>query len=352
MLQLRRPLRRRGRRRQRRASAFVRLRARSTCSSTTRRRRRGFLDPATGGRRHRDHRHAARRRRVHLPQPARVRPGRRLRAARRRPRRRRAAARLEAERVLAGADPARALHRRERPRRRRGCATGSAATGARAASDFHWWCTEAPRPSSAISRSTSRRATRSSSSSATSIYDLWCRCWSSHWADCDPGDSASVSASRSGGLRSFRTGGDGASQLRPPERPRASVLSSSSASSSNSTPYFSASAAYSSSSDVLARSSWPGGHDHRIPGRTPQDRTASASAPLRSGDDDPSSRRAPKIRELTLMAFYRLARHAASSFPRRPCGAPGLGNQPGVRRCPAPTPVRSRSAAGRPGRRT
>ena len=46
---------------------------------------------------------------------------------------------------------------------------------------------------------------------------------------------------------------------------------------------------------VSSSSSCSGDHDHRIPGRTPRDRTASACALLRSGDDDPSSRRAPKL---------------------------------------------------------
>ena len=67
-------------------------------------------------RRSTDHHHAPRRRCLHLLEPARVRGRRRLRAAHRRPRGRRTATRLEAERVLAGADPARAPHRRQRPR--------------------------------------------------------------------------------------------------------------------------------------------------------------------------------------------------------------------------------------------
>ena len=63
-----------------------------------------------------DHHHAPRRRCLHLLEPARVRGRRRLRAAHRRARGRRTPTRLEAERVLAGADPARAPHRRQRPR--------------------------------------------------------------------------------------------------------------------------------------------------------------------------------------------------------------------------------------------
>ena len=115
VLQLRRPLRRRGRRRQR-GEGVRPAAARADAVPPGGDRARVPRRRRAGRRRWPRHRHPPRRRRLHLPQPARLRPRRRVRAARGRPRRRRAPARLEAERVLAGADPPRALDRRERSR--------------------------------------------------------------------------------------------------------------------------------------------------------------------------------------------------------------------------------------------
>ena len=101
------------------------------------------------GERRRRHRHPPRRRRLHLPQPARVR--RRARAAPSTAPRssRRAVHGPEARGVLAAPAAPGRRHRRLRPRHLDACASGSGATGARAAQEFHWWCTEPPRPSSA-----------------------------------------------------------------------------------------------------------------------------------------------------------------------------------------------------------
>ena len=119
VLQPRRPLRRRRRHRQPHATCraahpgtvaipqegpYPNEAARATKGSSRRRR--------TRGRRFTRHDHAGRRRRMHLPQPGRIRRRCRLRTAHRRTGGRRAADGLEAVGVLAGAAAARALDRR------------------------------------------------------------------------------------------------------------------------------------------------------------------------------------------------------------------------------------------------
>ena len=211
-----------------------------------------------------------RRRRLHLPQPPRVR--RRVPAARcTSPRSRPASARSTGSRTCAGSCRCGSSTRPTRTATsRRGCATGSAATGATAATTSTGGAPRRRRPTSASEPVYVSARDEIVELVGAPIYDLLVSRWSClDWVPRPP------ALPTSGQLRRRRH-------------------SSSSASSSNSTPYLSAIAAYSSSSEgsssvvVVAC-----GHDHRIRGRTPQVLTASACALLRSGDDDPSSRRAP-----------------------------------------------------------
>ena len=175
LLQLRRPLRRRRRRRQRRRAA--------SCASSPRHMQfhaeagdAGLPRPGEPSDDGSDHGHPAGRRRVHLPQPARVRRRRRLRAAHRRARGRRAAARLEAERVLAGADLRLEHSTDENGHVTSRCASGSAATGARAATTSTGGAPRRPTRSSAtepVYRSAHGRHRRARRRSA--VYDQMVR---------------------------------------------------------------------------------------------------------------------------------------------------------------------------------
>ena len=123
------------------------------------------------GDRGRGHQDPCRQGRVHLPQPARLRRRRRLRAAHRRGRSRRALHRLEARRVLAATAAPRRITPTTTATSPRPCASGSAATGARAATTSTGGAPRATTPSSAASRPTSTCATRSSRWSAEAAYD-------------------------------------------------------------------------------------------------------------------------------------------------------------------------------------
>ena len=150
VLQLRRPLRRRRRRRQRRARTSCGS-SRGTCSSTTRRWRRASSTPAIptdDGTP--DHGHPARRRRLHLPQPTRVRPaapGARCTSPRSRP----ASARSTGSPTSAGRCRSGSSTRPTRTATsRHACGSGSGATGARAATTSTGGAPRRPRRSSAI----------------------------------------------------------------------------------------------------------------------------------------------------------------------------------------------------------
>ena len=101
----------------------------------------GRPDQGQPGRRHR---HPAGRRRVHLPQPPRL-PRRRRAAPSTGPRSRRASGswtgspRSAGSCRCAGSTTPTPTGTSPRP-----CGSGSAATGARAAQEFHWWCTADP----------------------------------------------------------------------------------------------------------------------------------------------------------------------------------------------------------------
>ena len=114
VLQLRRPFRRRPRRTDRGHSV---RQGPTPAHAIPRQGGQGRL-PAPGARRRRcdRHRDTPRGRRLHLLESTGIRGWRRVRAAHRCARCRRTSARLEAQRVLAGADAARALDRRQRPR--------------------------------------------------------------------------------------------------------------------------------------------------------------------------------------------------------------------------------------------
>ena len=262
----------------------------------------GSSTPASRGRRHGGHRHPARRRRLHLPQPTRVRPGRRLRAAHRRPRGRRAAARLEAQRVLAGADPARALDRRERPRH---------VAAARL---------EAPRlgqgrrrlplvvhrgrrtPSSVISRCTCSARDEITELVGASIYDLMVQLLErrADWT----------------ALRRPPTSGADA-RRRSSCRERRDVSRRRRRSSSNSTPYFSASAAYSSSSDgPRPRRGGLAATITESQVKRPRSGLLQLSRFFEAAMTTLLHAGLPKARELTLMAFYRLVPPRSIIVPR------------------------------------
>ncbi len=126
------------------SQAFVRLTPDADGSSTTRRREAASCARRARRRRRRADRHPPGRRCVHLPQPARLRRRRRLRAAHRAPSRP-ASGRSTGSRTCAGScrcgsstRPTRTATSRRRLRewKRRDWGEGGA--------EFHWWCTESP----------------------------------------------------------------------------------------------------------------------------------------------------------------------------------------------------------------